>query len=105
MPVSIITDTALATTLGPASRPVPIPVPVAAPVALDDLAAATRAIAARAERLDPGDQAAQARLGAVDGLGGEVELAAVVAAQQEQPVGHRVIAIGDEVGQPRHRAR
>ena len=38
----------------------------------------------RAQRLDPGDQAAQGGLGGVDGRGSEVELAAVVAAEQEQ---------------------
>ena len=56
----------------------------------------------RAERLDAPGQPAQRRLGRVHRRRGEVELAAVVAAEQEQPVGHRVVAGLDQVGQPRH---
>ena len=59
----------------------------------------------RAQRLDPGDQPAQGGLGGVDGRRGEVELAAVVAAEQEQAVGHRVVAGLGQVGQPGRAAR
>ena len=57
----------------------------------------------RTQRLDPRHQPAQRGLGGVHRGGGEVELAPVVAAEQEQPVGQRVVAGFGQVGQPRAR--